>query len=143
MAMNKEVMKDLIQAMANKDTLKKGVLQLLKSGLDAAEKEKKSPLTKEEEIAVVHREVKQTKDFIKEAQKLNRTDLVEDAEEKLKILYTYLPKQLSETEVEQALLDLGVKQGMNMGQAMSIAMPNLKGKTENALISKTVQKLIR
>lgn len=140
--MKETVMKDLIQAMKDKDARKKGVLQLIKAGLDNAEKVKKAILTEEEEIAVVQRELKQTKDFLAEAEKLNRADSIEDAKAKIEIIYHYLPKQLSEDEVKAILIEVGVTKGMNMGQAMGKAMPVLKGKTESALISKLVKELI-
>lgn len=136
------VMKDLIQAMRDKDTRKKGVLQLVKAGLDNAEKVKKSALDEKEEVQIVQREIKQTKDFLVEAVKLDRTDSIEDANLKLEILYAYLPKQLTEDQVIAELSKLGIVKGMNMGEAMKIAVPALSGKTENALISKSVKKLI-
>lgn len=142
MAMKDVVMKDLIQAMRDKDTRKKGVLQLVKAGLDNAEKVKKSALDEKEEVQIVQREIKQTKDFLVEAVKLDRTDSIEDANLKLEILYAYLPKQLTEDQVIAELSKLGIVNGMNMGEAMKIAVPALSGKTENALISKSVKKLI-
>lgn len=135
-------MKDIIQAMKEKQTLKKGLLQLVKAGLENAEKAKKAPLTEAEEIQIIQREIKQTKDSLAEGEKANREDIVKEAQEKLDILYAYLPKQLSEEEVTAKLVELGVEKGMNMGQAMKIAMPALSGKTENAIISKAVKQLI-
>lgn len=142
MAMKDIVMKDLIQAMRDKDTRKKGVLQLVKAGLDNAEKVKKSALDEKEEVQIVQREIKQTKDFLVEAVKLDRKDSIEDANLKLEILYAYLPKQLTEDQVIAELTKLGIEKGMNMGEAMKIAVPALSGKTENALISKSVKSLI-
>lgn len=142
MKMKDLVMKDLIQAMKAKDARKKGVLQLVKAGLENAEKVKRSPLDEKEEIQIVQREIKQTKDYLAEAEKLGRTDSVEDAQEKIKILYGYLPNQMTEDEVKVALIQSGVASGMNMGEAMKIAMPVLSGKAENATISKMVKVLI-
>jgi uncharacterized protein YqeY len=142
MALKDVVMKDLITAMKEKDARKKGVLQLLKAGLDNAEKVKKSALEEAEEIELVQSELKQTKAFLVDARKLNRADLIQDAEAKIEIIYHYLPNQMSEDEVKAKLVELGVTKGMKMGVAMQIAMPELKGKTENALISKLVNQLI-
>lgn len=142
MALKDVVMKDLIIAMKEKDARRKGVLQLLKAGLDNAEKVKKAPLIEAEEIEVVQRELKQTKDFLAEAKNLHRADSIQDAEAKIAIIYHYLPKQLSEDEVRAILVSLGVTKGINMGQAMKVALPALKGKTENSLISQMVKQLI-
>lgn len=142
MKMKDLIMKDLIEAMKMKDTLKKGVLQLVKAGLENAEKVKRSPLDQKEEIQIVQREIKQTKDYLAEAEKLGRADSVKDAKAKIEILYGYLPNQMTEDEVRAALIESGVTSGMSMGEAMKIAMPVLSGKAENALISKSVKQLI-
>lgn len=137
-----QITKDIIQAMKDKDTIKKGTLQLVKGNLENLAIEKKRDLTQIEEIQIVQREVKQTKEALNDAVKYGRQDLVEMNETKLEILSAYLPKQLGEDEVKEILVSIGITSGMNMGQAMKLAMPKLSGKTENSLISKVVKELI-
>lgn len=136
------ISKDIVQAMKEKDVLKKGLLQLVKAAMENLEIKEKRELTKEEEISIVQREVKQTKESLAEAKKYGREDLAKQNEQKLEILMKYLPKQLSEAEVTEIALNAGIVKGMKMGDAMKLAMPVLKGKTENALISKVVKNLI-
>jgi len=142
MTLQERVMKDLVQAMKEKNALKKGVLQLIKAGLQSLEKEKGTPLTEAEELQIVQRELKQTKQTLQEAEKANRADLVEQEKEKIAVIESYLPKLLSEDEVMEKLKELGIGSGMNMGEAMKKAMPVLSGKAENAVISKAVKQLI-
>jgi len=137
------VFEQLKQAMREKDILSKGVLTLLKSALDLAEKEKGSALTEEEETAIVNREIKQTNQALEGAEKAQRDDLIEQENKKLILLKTFLPKQLSEEEVKALLTEAGVAQGMNMGDAMKIAKPLLAGKTDGATMSKAVKSLIQ
>ena len=136
------VFEQLKTAMKEKDVLAKGVLTLVKSALDLAEKEKGEPLTQPEEIAIINREVKQTKQALEGAQNAGRADLIEKEEAKLVLLKTFLPKQLSEEEITEKLLAAGVSKGMNMGEAMKIAKPLLSGQAEGAVISKVVKSLI-
>lgn len=136
------VFDQLKQAMKNKDVLAKGVLTLLKSALDSAEKEKGAELTPLEETAVVNREIKQTNQSLEGAQKAERADLIEKEEAKLVILKNFLPKQLTEQEIIAELQSAGVSTGMNMGEAMKIAKPLLDGKADGATISKVVKSLI-
>lgn len=137
-----QVFEQLKTAMKNKDVLAKGVLTLVKAALDAAEKEKGSALTPEEEIAIINREVKQTNQALDGAKSASRDDLVEKEEAKLTLLKSFLPKQLTEEEIAAALTEAGVGAGMNMGDAMKIAKPLLTGKAEGAIISKVVKSLI-
>ncbi|AVK96181.1 hypothetical protein FCT18_03230 [Lysinibacillus sphaericus] len=136
------VFEQLKTAMKEKDVLAKGVLTLVKSALDLAEKEKGEPLTQPEEIAIINREVKQTNQALEGAQNAGRVDLIEKEEAKLVLLKTFLPKQLSEAEIAEKLLAAGVSKGMNMGEAMKIAKPLLSGQAEGAVISKVVKSLI-
>ena len=137
-----KLLTQLKQAMKNKDVLSKGVLQLVKAALDAAEKEKGAALTEAEEIAVINREVKQTNQALEGAESAGRADLIEKEQAKLTLLKSFLPKQLSEEEIAEALKAAGVTAGMNMGEAMKIAKPLLTGKADGAVISKVVKSLI-
>ena len=140
--LKEQVFEQLKTAMKNKDVLAKGVLTLVKSALDAAEKEKGTILTPEEEIAVINREVKQTNQALEGAQAAGREDLIKKETAKIALLKSFLPKQLSEDEIVRALTEAGVSSGMNMGDAMKIAKPLLNGKAEGAVISKVVKSLI-
>lgn len=140
--MKTEVFEQLKQAMRDKDALAKGVLTLVKSALDLAEKEKGAALSPEEEIAIVNREIKQTNQSLEGAQKAERADLIEKEEAKLTILKNFLPKQFSEDEIIAALQEAGIAAGMSMGDAMKIAKPLLVGKADGAAISKAVKMLI-
>ncbi|KQL35258.1 GatB/YqeY domain-containing protein [Psychrobacillus sp. FJAT-21963] len=136
------VFEELKRAMKEKDVLAKGVLTLLKSAMDSAEKEKGSSLSPEEEIAIVNREVKQTNQALEGAQTANREDLIEKEEAKLVLLKSFLPKQLSEEEIAAILTEAGIVKGMNMGDAMKIAKPLLTGKADGSTMSKVVKSLI-
>lgn len=136
------VFEELKRAMKEKDVLSKGVLTLLKSALDTAEKEKGASLSPEEEVAIVNREIKQTNQALEGAQNANREDLIEKEEAKLIILKKFLPKQLTEEEIIEVLTEAGVTKGMNMGDAMKIAKPLLNGKADGAMMSKVVKSLI-
>lgn len=142
MMLKTTVFEQLKIAMKEKDTLAKGVLTLVKSALDLAEKEKGSALTAQEEIAIVNREIKQTNQALEGAQSASREDLIEKEQAKLEILKRFLPKQLTEEEIVAELTAAGIGKGMNMGDAMKIAKPLLAGKADGALMSKVVKSLL-
>ncbi len=137
------VFDQLKKAMKEKDVVAKGVLTIVKSSLDLAQKEKGSELTHEEEIAILNREVKQTHQALEGAEKANRADLIEKENRKLEILKSFLPEQLSEEKVIEALKEAGITSGMNMGDAMKIAKPLLAGRAEGSMIAKAVKSLIK
>ncbi len=130
------------QAMRDKDQSTKSVLTIVKSNLDLAEKEKGEALTEAEEIAIINREMKQVNQSLDGAKQAGRDDLIEQEEAKLRLLEQFLPEQLSEEEVKEALAEAGVTSGMNMGDAMKIARPLLAGKADGKTIASVVKQLI-
>ena len=93
-----QVFAQLKVAMKEKDILSKGVLQLVKAALDAAEKEKGANLTEAEEIAVINREVKQTNQALEGAESAGRQDLIEKEQAKLTQETEQLKAQLAELQ---------------------------------------------
>ena len=136
------VFNQLKQAMKNKDVLAKGVLQLVKAALENAEKAKGGPLSEQEEIAVINREMKQTTQALDGAKAAGREDLIEKEMAKLNLLKTFLPAQLSEEEITTKLKEAGISSDTTMGEAMKIAKSLLDGQADGATLSKVVKQLI-
>ena len=75
-----------------------------------------------------------------------RADLADAEMAQVKVLEEYLPKQLSEAELESALRDiiaqLGVTSPREMGKVMGVATKQLAGKADGKAISATVKRLL-
>lgn len=138
--LNEQIMTDLKEAMKNKETLKKGVLTLIRAALTNAEKEKKAALTTEEEVAIVQRELKQTKQSLTEGEKAGRTDIVESELAKINIIEAYLPEMMSADDIVAFLTEKGVQKGTNIGQVMGILMKEKKGQVDGTLAREVIQK---
>ena len=97
-----QIRKDNMQAMKDRDTVKKGVCSLLISSIALAEKESGKTLTKDEELTYVQKELKQTKETL-ETIPASRPELIEETKKKIAIIESYLPAQMSEEEVRKAI----------------------------------------
>lgn len=137
--LNTRLMKDLKEAMKDKNTIKKSVITLLRAGLTNEKIKKKAELTEQEEMAVVRRELKQTKDSLAEFKKAGRTDLVEKEEAKIAVLETYLPKQLSEAELLTEIQKLNLDKTENIGKVIGQVIVEFKEVADGALVSKVVR----
>lgn len=137
-----DVFTQLKQAMREKDTLKKGVLTLVKAAIDLQAKEQGAPVSEQDELAIIQREVKQTEQALDGAEQAKREDLIAAEKRKLEILHAFLPKQLSEAEIISVLTEAGITKGMNMGDAMKIAKPALASKADGKTMAKVVKSLI-
>ena len=97
--MFEKITKDLTNAMKEKETFKLSVLRMLKSALKNEEIIKKAPLTDDEVLGVIKKQVKTRKDSKAEYESYNRLDLAEDLQKEIDILSSYLPEELSEDAV--------------------------------------------
>lgn len=140
--LKKTLMADMKTAMKEKDTLKKGVVNLLRAGIQSEELTKQSELTEEEELKVVQRELKQTKQSLEEGQKAGREDIVEAETAKIAIIEQYLPKQLSVEEVKALLEQKGISKDAKMGEIVGQMMKETAGSAEGKVVSQAVKEYL-
>ena len=94
-------------------------------------------------MAVIQKMVKQRKDSISQFSDAGRTDLVEVEEAELSIINNYMPKQLSEAEIEvavdKAISDSGADSMKDMGKLMGILKGKLDGQADMGLVSQLIK----
>ncbi|AEV20116.1 GatB/YqeY domain-containing protein [Geobacillus sp. G4] len=135
---------DMKQAMKNKEKEKLSVLRMLKAALqNEAIKLGKSPLSEDEELTVLSRELKQRKDSLQEFENAGRSDLVEKVKTEIEIVQSYMPTPLTEDElrelIEQTIKEVGASSKADMGKVMGAIMPKVKGRADGSLVNKLVQ----
>ena len=135
-----QLRKDNMKAMKEHDTLTKGVLSLVISAIALAEKEVGHTLEKNDELAYIQRENKQTNETIESIPE-NREDLKEEAQKKLKLLSSYLPKQLTEEEIHQIIEGILQEKGLeplkrNQGPVMREILDKYKGQTDGKTVNR-------
>ena len=135
---------DLKNFMKTKQVIKKETVQLLMNSIINATKEKKAPLTEQEEFAIVQKELKQNKESLEAFKKGNREDLVMKSEEAIELLSSYLPKQLTPAEIEvmvnEKINELKIDI-TNKGLAMKSLMPLFKGIADGRVVSQIINKI--
>ena len=94
-------------------------------------------------MAVIQKMVKQRKDSISQFSEAGRTDLVEVEEQELSIINNYMPKQLSESEIEAAVIkaisDTGANSMKDMGKLMGMLKGQLDGKADMGQVSQIIK----
>ena len=144
MTLKQRVQSDLVKAMKEKDSLSKGVLQIVKSGFNNAEKQAGKELDDAQLLPVIQKEIKQTYQALEGAVKAEREDLITQEEAKLTLLKSYLPEQLDDAQITLRLQNAGVVSGMNMGDAMKLAKQAIStGEAEARTVSTIVKELIK
>ncbi|SHH17388.1 GatB/YqeY domain-containing protein [Thermosipho atlanticus] len=139
------IMKDLKNAMKERNEIKIRTLRLLNSAIKNFEVEKMNSATDEEIGRLVLKEIKKRQESIQAYKAAGREDLAAEEEKELEILKKYAPKMLSEDEikniVKEIIKELNATQ-KDFGKVMKEAMAKLKGKAEGSVVSKVVKDIL-
>ena len=98
-----KIKSDLVASMKSQNKFRTSVLRMLKSSLQSAEIDKKSPLTDDEVLAVIKKQVKVRESSLEEYRSYDRQDLVNELNNEIDILKSYLPKELSDDELNKII----------------------------------------
>ena len=103
-------------------------------------------LTDADALKIIQKLVKQGKDSASIYTQQNRADLAEGELAQVKVLETYLPKQMTaeelETELKAIITQVGAAGPQDMGKVMGAASKALAGKAEGRAISEAVKQLL-
>lgn len=148
MSLEEKINADIKQAMFAKDKAKLDALRAVKAAvlLVKTSKPQGQEITLEEEIQTLQRLVKQRKEASLTYKEQNREDLYNDEVFQLEVIEQYLPKQLSEEEIREALKtiisELGASSPKDMGKVMQSAQKTFAGQADNKLVSQIVKELL-
>ena len=141
-----QLTEDMKVAMKAKDKETLSVIRMVKSALSNEQIQLGHDLTPDEEMTVLSREMKQRVEELASYQEANRDDLAQNIQQQIDVLNKYMPKQLSETEVEDivkaTISEVGATSKADMGKVMGALMPKVKGKADGKLVSQKVQTLL-
>ena len=138
----------MVTAMKNKEKYKKDALSMLLSALKNAEIDKRSPLTEDEENAVVKKEIKQCQETFDTAP-ADREDIRSEAALRISVYQAFAPADLTREQIAevigQVLAELGIEKPTpaDKGKIMKVLMPRVKGKADGKLVSETLAELSR
>ena len=152
---------DFKEAFKSGDKVRLSVLKMVQSEIGNAEINKRAKLIKggqtenieslsvlndEEILQVVSREIKKRKDSVEMYEKAGRVELAEREKAELAVLAAYLPEQLPEEKIRElakkAVEQSGAKGEKEIVKVMAILAPQVKGKSDGALVNKVVRELL-
>ena len=143
-----EVRAAMVAAMKAKDKVRKDSLSMLLSALKNAEIDKRSPLTEEEENAVVKKELRQSKETYDLAPE-DRQDIREEMAARIAVYKEFAPEDMSAEQIAQViqevLAELGIEKpvGADKGKIMKVLMTRVKGKADGKLVNETLAGMMK
>lgn len=144
MSLKEQLFADLKEAMKQKDNILKDTIQMVRAGVLQIEKDQKIELEDDGIIEVIIKEIKKCNDVLPDFEKSGRQDLIDELNQKLTILKSYLPKQLSVEEINEIVLyaikEASASSMKDMGKVMALVSERTKGRADNKTISEIVKK---
>lgn len=140
MSKTDEIRKAMVDAMKAKDKETKDALSLLLAALKNKAIDKRAELTEEEEVQVILKEIKQTKEAL-DMTPADRTELIAETKKRIEVLEQFAPKMLDADEIRAiisgVLADLGIDgpTAKDKGRIMKDLMPKVKGKADGKLVN--------
>lgn len=120
-----KINQDLKEAMKNQDVFRRDTLRMLNSAFKQVEVDQRITLSDEDVIKILKSAYKQREDAAQAYKKGGREDLFEKESKEMELILQYLPQQLNDEELEQALKqiikDTQASGAKDMGKVMAIA----------------------
>jgi len=140
--LTEQLQADMKTAMRDGDTLRRDTLRMALAAAQHAAKDKRAPLTDDEAVEVIGREVKKRRESVEAYRGAGREDLAAQEQAEIEILIPYLPEQLGEQDirilVREAIAASGATSPRDMGRVMSLLMPRVKGRADGKVVSTIV-----
>ena len=131
MALKEQLLADLKASMKAKDTVKKSTVTMIRAAILQVEKDNKVELGDAEIQEIIAKQMKQRRDALDEFKKAERDDLIAQTEAEMRVIEAYLPKQLTQEEIEaivdETIKETGAESAKDMGKIMGALMPKVKG----------------
>ena len=148
MTLQERLVDEMKEAMRSGQAAKLSVIRMLRSALKNREidRGKDKPLTDQDVLDVIQSGIKQRRESIEQYQKAGRSELVAKENEEITILQTFLPAQLSESEldalVKAAAAEVGASSMKDMGKVMKAVLPRVAGRAEGGAVSAAVKRCL-
>jgi len=146
MSLRETINQDVKNAMKAKDTKKRDALRLLTSAFKQIEVDERKELSDEDIIKIIQTQVKRRNDAASQYKDAGRDDLMQIELDEIAYYEVYLPKQLSDEELEKEVKAIIEKTGASsmkdMGKVMGMASKDLAGRADGKRISDAVKKAL-
>jgi len=130
---------DIAAAMRGGDALRRDVLRMASSAAYSVEKRNQKPLTDDEFLAVLAKEVKTRRESVEAFRGAGREDLAGKEEAEIAVLSEYLPTALDEAEIDalvaEAVAATGSTSARDIGKVMGWLAPRTRGRADGKLVS--------
>lgn len=146
MSLKDKLKSDLKDAMRAKEITRRDSIRAINTMIKQIEVDQRIDLDDNEIIKLIQKGIKQREEAIAQYKDASREDLAQKEQEQIDIFSQYLPKQLSDEELETAIKEIieevGASSMKDMGKIMNPAKEKLGGSADGKRINETVKKIL-
>lgn len=148
MELEKRIQADMVAAMKAKEAVRLSSLRAIKAAIMLAKTAEGATgeVNNQDIVKIIQKLVKQRKESAQQYTDAGRPELAANEVAEMEAMEVYLPKQLTEAEVEAELVkiiaEVGATQPSEMGKVMGVATKRLAGLADGRVISTLVKKLL-
>lgn len=144
--LKEKLMEDLKNSMKTKDEIRKNTVQMVRAAILQIEKDKGIQVEDDKILEIIAKEVKTKKDALKDFERAQRQDLIDQTNQEIAILQEYLPKQLSreeiKAEVEKIIAEVGATTMKDMGTIMKEAKVKMGASADGKTINEVAKEIM-
>ena len=144
--LKEKLIEDLKNSMKNKDEIRKNTVQMVRAAILQIEKDKGIQVEDDKILEIIAKEVKTKKDALKDFEKAERQDLIDQTNKEIEILQEYLPKQLSREEIkvelEKIITEIGATTMKDMGTIMKEAKAKMGASADGKTINEVAKEIM-
>jgi len=143
-SLKQEITEHMKEAMRSGDAKRRDAIRLLQAAIKQREVDDRVEMDDVAVIAVIEKMIKQRKDSITQYVAAKREDLADIERYEVSVLQAYMPKALSDSEiediVEEVIASTGAKKQQEMGKVIAVLKPKLAGQADMGKVAALVKK---
>lgn len=143
MTLKERIQEDMKAAMRAKDAARLSAIRLLLAAMKQKEVDERQALADADVLGIIEKMLKQRRESIAHYEKAARQDLADQEKFEIAVLGAYLPQQMSEAEIAQAVAaaagEAGAAGVKDMGKVMALLKARLAGRADMGKVSALVK----
>lgn len=144
--LKEKLMEDLKNSMKTKNEIRKNTVQMVRAAILQIEKDKGIQVDDDKILEIIAKEVKSKKDALKDFEKAQRQDLIDQTNAEIAVLQEYLPQQLSREEIkvelEKIISEIGATSMKDMGNIMKEAKAKMGATADGKTINEVAKEIM-
>jgi uncharacterized protein YqeY len=143
MSLKDQIFADMKDAMRSKDASRLESIRMFRAAIQRKEVDDQTEIGDDDVMAILQKQIKQSQDAIRLFNDGDRTDLAEKEQVHVDNLKVYLPTQLGDDEIAEAvtaaIASTGAESMKDMGKVMGLLKGQLQGKADMGKVSGVIK----